>query len=225
MGVKGYIAFKKGMICKDKVYKENTIYEEAGNKICEPGVMYFYENPFDVLNYYPLVDDNGDIIEFVEVEARGNVYKENDKSATNKLHIGAKLSLKGFIKACIDFNLEKTKVETNLGATRASGNDSQLAASGNGSKLAASGNGSQLAASGYGSVVMAAGYNSIARAKKGSWITLAEWVNTRNKDGDGNYIWFPKCVKTEYVDGEKIKEDVFYKLIDGEFKEVTETEE
>lgn len=144
------------------------------------------------------------------------MYKENDKSATNKLHIGAKLSFKGFIKACIDFNLEKTKVETNLGATRASGDYSQLAASGDYSKLAASG---------YGSVVMAAGYNSIARAKKGSWITLAEWVNTGNKDEGGNYIRFPKYVKTEYVDGEKIKEDVFYKLIDGEFKEVTETEE
>lgn len=148
MGVKGYKAFKKGMICKDKVYKENATYEETGNEICKPGVMRFCENPFDVLNYYPLVDDNGDIAEFAEVEAQGNVYKENDKSATNKLHIGAKLSFKGFIKACIDFNLEKTKIETNLGATRASGDYSKLAASGNGS------------------VVMAAGYNSIARAKK-----------------------------------------------------------
>lgn len=207
MGAKGYKAFNKGMICKDKVYKENATYEETGNEICKPGVMRFCENPFDVLNYYPLVDDNGDIAEFAEVEAQGNVYKENDKSATNKLHIGAKLSFKGFIKACIDFNLEKTKIETNLGATRASGDYSQLAASGNGS------------------VVMAAGYNSIARAKKGSWITLTEWMRTGNEDEDGNYIRFPKCVKTEYVDGEKIKEDVFYKLIDGEFKEVTKTEE
>lgn len=27
------------------------------------------------------------------------------------------------------------------------------------------------------------------------------------------------CVKTEFVDGERIKEDVFYCLIDGEFTE------
>ena len=60
---------------------------------------------------------------------------------------------------------------------------------------------------------MAAGYNSIARAKKGSWITLAEW---NEKDG---HTWTPKCVKTEYVDGERIKEDTFYKLVDGEFTE------
>lgn len=53
----------------------------------------------------------------------------------------------------------------------------------------------------------------------------ATYEETGNEDEDGNYIRFPKCVKTEYVDGEKIKEDVFYKLIDGEFKEVTKTEE
>ena len=66
---------------------------------------------------------------------------------------------------------------------------------------------------------MAAGYNSYARAKKGSWITLAEWVRTGEYDKKGNTIWIPKCVKTEYVDGERIKEDTFYKLKDGEFVE------
>ena len=69
-------------------------------------------------------------------------------------------------------------------------------------------------------MVMAAGYNSIAKAKIGSWITLAEWIRTDKTDDRVNYIWIPKCVKTEYVDGERIKEDIFYKLVDGEFKEV-----
>ena len=71
---------------------------------------------------------------------------------------------------------------------------------------------------------MAAGYNSIARAKIGSWITLAEWAKTDSTDEKGNYIWEPRCVKTEYVDGERIKEDTFYKLVNGEFKEI-ESEE
>lgn len=69
-------------------------------------------------------------------------------------------------------------------------------------------------------MVMAAGYNSIAKAKIGSWITLAEWIRTDKTDDSGNYTWIPKCVKTECVDGERIKEDTFYKLVDGEFKEV-----
>ena len=55
----------------------------------------------------------------------------------------------------------------------------------------------------------------MAKAKIGSWITLSEWRYSREKD---RYI--PKCVKTEYVDGERIKADTWYKLIDGEFKEV-----
>ena len=67
---------------------------------------------------------------------------------------------------------------------------------------------------------MAAGYNSVAKAKVGSWITLAEWVDTGEVNERGYRIYTPKCVKTEYVDGERIKEDTFYKLVDGEFVEV-----
>ena len=62
-------------------------------------------------------------------------------------------------------------------------------------------------------VIMCAGHNSIAKAKRGSWITLSEWQNVQ-----GEYI--PVMVKTEYVDGRRIKEDTFYRLENGEFKEV-----
>ena len=108
MGEKGYKAFNSDFTCKGKQYEENTTYEESGDRICDKGVMHYCENPLDVLNYYPLVDSKGRISEFAEVEALGKVYHEGDKSATNKLYIGAKLGLKGFIKACIDFINEKT---------------------------------------------------------------------------------------------------------------------
>ena len=215
--MKGYKAFYKNMICKgdgyEKQYEENTTYEENGNEVCKSGVMHFCENPFDVLNYYPLVDDNCNVAEFAEVEALGDTFKKSgadDKTATNKLHIGAKLNLKGFIKACIDFSLEKTKVEN-----KSSGNWAQLASSGNWAKLASSGNGAKLASSGKDSVVYAAGVDSIAKAMIGSWITLSEWKYDIDKD---RYV--PVCVKTEQVDGERIKEDTFYKLENGEFVEV-----
>ena len=64
-------------------------------------------------------------------------------------------------------------------------------------------------------MIMCAGLNSKAKAKIGSWITLAEWKQDNTK---GRYV--PICVKTEYVDGERIKSDTWYQLIDGEFKEV-----
>ena len=63
-------------------------------------------------------------------------------------------------------------------------------------------------------VVMCAGRNSIARAKKGSFITLAEWKYSKEI---GKYI--PVNVKTRKVDGKNIKEDTYYKLIDGKFVE------
>ncbi len=370
MSIKGYKAFNRGMICKGKQYEENTTYEENGNKICEAGVMHFCENPFDVLNYYPLIDEDGNISDFADVEAIGDIYKGKDKTATNKLHIGAKLGFKGFIKACVDFTIEKTKAETvkaddvgissgyyakigssgysaqigssgdyaQIGSSGdyaqigSSGDSAQIGSSGDYAQIGSSGDYAQIGSSGYSakigssgdsakigssgdyaqigssgyyakigssgdsakigssgdsakigssgyyakigssgdsakigssgdsakigssgdyakigssgdsakigssgdyakitskgnnSVVMAAGYNSIAKAKIGSWITLAEWIRTGKTNDSGKYIWIPKCVKTECVDGERIKEDTFYKLVDGEFKEV-ESEE
>ena len=261
MSVKGFKAFNKGMKCRGKQYEENTTYEENGNEICEAGVMHFCEEPFDVLNYYSLVDENGDISDFAGVEAVGDIYKREDKIATNKLHIGAKLGLKGFIKACVDFTIEKVRVESGKdNETDSSGDSAKIGSSGDFAKIGSSGDFAQIGSSGVfaqigssgdfakigssgdsakigssgdfakitsegnNSVVMAAGYNSIAKAKIGSWITLAEWIRTDKADDKGNYIWIPKCVKTEYVDGERIKEDTFYKLVNGEFKEV-ESEE
>lgn len=52
-------------------------------------------------------------------------------------------------------------------------------------------------------------------AKIGSWITLAEWDRDDRK---GRLV--PVCVKTERVDGIKIKPDTWYKLQDGEFVEI-----
>ena len=229
MGEKGYKAFNSNFTCKDKQYEENTTYEESGDRICDKGVMHYCENPFDVLNYYPLVDDKGRISEFAEVEALGKVYRKEDKSATNKLYIGAKLGLKGFIKACIDFINEKTKI-TDDAKIGSSGNDAQIGSSGydakigssgyyakigssgNYAKIGSSGNDAQINSTGENAVIAAIGINSMAKAKKGSWITLAEYDNE----------FKPVCVKTEYVDGERIKEDMFYRLVNGNFKEVEE---
>ena len=94
-----------------------------------------------------------------------------------------------------------------------SGDYSRLASSGDNSQLASSGYYSRLASSGNNSAVANIGINGMAKAAKYSWITLAEhcW-----EDG----LLKLKCVKTEQVDGDRIKPDTWYKLQDGEFKEV-----
>ena len=62
---------------------------------------------------------------------------------------------------------------------------------------------------------MCAGNKSKAKAKIGSWITLAEWERSDDKN---RYV--PACVKTEYVDGKNIKADTWYQLKNGKFVEV-----
>ena len=95
-----------------------------------------------------------------------------------------------------------------------SGDYAQIGSSGDTAQIGSSGDYAQIASTGEDSVICCAGDNSIAKAKIGSWITLSEWVYSEDKK---RYI--PKCVKTEYVDGERIKADTWYKLIDGEFVE------
>ena len=147
--IKGYKGFNNDMTCRGKQYKENTTYEENGKDICDAGVMHFCKNPWDVLNYYPIVNDNGEISEFADVEAHGELFEQEDKCATTKLHIGAKLGLKGFVKECIDFTLEKTKYESK---------DEELSnySSGDSAQIGSSGDYAKIISEGKNSVVMAA---------------------------------------------------------------------
>jgi hypothetical protein len=160
--MKGFKAFGKGMICRGKQYKENTVFEEEKAVICMSG-MHFCENPLDVLDYYPLVDSNGNIVEVAEVEALDECQTDdNKKFCTKKLKIGVKLSLKEFVKAAIYFAYEKNDgkassddyaklASSGCGAKLASsGNYAQLASSGDCAQLASSGDGAKLASSGDG---------------------------------------------------------------------------
>ena len=257
----GYKAFEPGMICKGKQYQENTDYEEEGGEICEKGMMHYCVNPFDVLNFYPLVNDSGKVSDFAAVEALEKpVEGDSGKFATRKLHIGVKLGLPGFVNACIDYLKEETigKAPNSTGSSGyyaqigssgyyaqigssgyyakigssgyyaqigSSGDSAKIGSSGNSAKIGSSGNYAQIGSSGYSaqiesagedSVICCAGHGSAVNAKAGSWITLAEWEYSEAKNG-----CVPKCVKTEYVDGERIKADTWYKLIDGKFTEVS----
>ena len=259
--MKGYKAFRKGMICAPdkqhvKQYAENTVYEEDSAEVCKKG-MHFCKDPLAVLDYYPLVDENGEMSEFAEVEALDEcITDDGQKYCTKKLKVGAKLSFPALVQASVDFEFEKstktnTKTEhdgekisskSNLAQIGSSGDSALIGSSGNSAQIGSSGNWAQIGSSGYGaqigssgnsarigssgdlariassgkhSVICCAGNNSIVKAKIGSWITLSEW-----KFSDEENAYIPICVKTEYVDGEKIKADVFYKLVNGKFEEV-----
>lgn len=76
-----------------------------------------------------------------------------------------------------------------------------------------SGTGVKVYSMGYHSIINCQGVNTMVRAKKGSWITLTEW---RMNHG----VFTAYRVKTEYVDGKRIKEDTFYTIRNGKFLEV-----
>ena len=214
--IKAYKGFNTDLTCRDFQYEVGKEYEQKGKiEVCENG-FHACENPMDVFEHY-LIEKDGHIARFCEVEQSGMIDREDDKVASSKISIKAEFKFADFVKLAVDFVLEKCKVgKGNLGNSAqlaSSGDFAQLASSGDFAQLASSGSYAKLSSSGDSAVVMAAGYNSQVKAKKGSWITLAEWDRL-----DGN--WTPVCVKTEQVDGERIKEDTWYKLINGQFTEI-----
>ena len=236
--MKGYKAFEKGMICRGKQYRENTVFEEAAAKICKRG-MHFCKFPLDVLEYYPLVDEKGNISVFAEVEALGEAKTDDGKKyCTERLKIGNEITFAELVQASIDEGNMENGNSAQIGSSgdRARigssgysaqigssgdwarigsiGYSARIGSSGNSARIGSSGEYARISSEGKNSVVCCAGANSWVKAKKGSWITLSEWGN----NDEGEYV--PICVKTMQVDGETIKEDTFYQLKNGEFVEV-----
>ena len=95
-----------------------------------------------------------------------------------------------------------------------SGYYAQIGSSGNSAQIGSSGDYAKIDSSGLNAVISSIGFKSIAKGKIGSWITLAEYKKNKND------IWVVDFVKTEQIDGEKIKEDTYYALYNHEFIEV-----
>ena len=103
----------------------------------------------------------------------------------------------------------------NFAQIGSSGDLAKIGSFGDFAQISSSGKFAKIDSTGSDSVIMCAGCKAMAKAKIGSWLTLSEWVYS---EGKGRYV--PICVKTEFVDGENIKADTYYQLIDGVFTEV-----
>ena len=211
--MKAYKGFNKDFTCRGFQFEEGKEYEEEEAVLCEKG-FHACTNPLDVLNYYN--DVEGKYCE-VELDEVSNDKKENDSKICGKrIKINAEIGFVGLFKMGIEWLKEQTTFSKNdtKELEKSSGNYAQIGSSGYDAKIGSSGNGAKIGSSGKNSVVMCAGNNSIAKAKIGSWITLAEWG--RDDNGD----WIPINVVTKRVDGVEIKEDTYYKLVNGVFTEV-----
>ena len=233
--IKSYKAFDKNMQCRGFQYEVGKEYEMDGEiKCCERG-FHACKSPLEVLDYYDMLSSR-----FAEVEQSGKIEEEGNstKVCSSHIKIKAELKLADIIKIGVEWLKDITspsKVKTDIAKNDngcdsakigSSGYYAQIGSSGDYAQIGSSGYSAQIGSSGYyakidstgeDSVVMCAGNNSMAKAKVGSWITLAEWEWNDEKN---HYV--PVCVKTEYVDGNNIKADTWYQLKNGEFVEVTE---
>ena len=228
-----YKGFDKNLKCRDFQYEVGKEYEIDGEiKCCRYG-FHACENPLEVWDHYEMIGSR-----FAQVEQSGTIDREarSTKVCSSHIKIKAELKLADIINLGVEWlkditSPSKTKINNALNDNGgdyaqigSSGNSAQIGSSGDYAQIGSSGNSAQIGSSGdyaqidstgEDSVIMCSGLNSKAKAKIGSWITLAEWEldNTKRR-------YVPVCVKTEYVDGERIKSDTWYQLIGGEFKEV-----
>ena len=112
----------------------------------------------------------------------------------------------------IDARIGSSGIDAQIGS---SGIGAQIGSSGIGARIGSSGNDARITAEGDRSVIAAIGIESKIKAKKGCWITLAEYTYN-NKESRYEI----KEVKSAMIDGAKLKEDIFYCLKNGEFTEV-----
>ena len=233
--ITSYKGFDKNMKCRGFQYEVGKEYEMDGEiKCCKQG-FHACKSPMEVWNYYDMLNSR-----YAEVEQSGKIEEEENstKVCSSRIKIKAELKLADIINIGVEWVKDITspsKVKADgalndngdrkkqIGSSGysakigSSGDSAQIGSSGDSAKIGSSGYSAQIDSTGEDSVIMCAGSSSIAKAKVGSWITLAEWKWNNEKKRD-----VPICVKTEYVDGENIKADTWYQLKNGKFVEVEE---
>ena len=126
----------------------------------------------------------------------------------------------------------------NYGASSATGDYGASSATGYKGASSATGNCGASSATGYKGassvsdptgVAVAWGHEARAKGCKGAHLILSDWKYVGARYSDGDYMdpydkesWELTGAKMVVVDGEKIKEDTYYRCIEGEIVEVTE---
>ena len=242
--ITSYKGFDKNMQCRGFQYEVGKEYEMDGEiKCCNRG-FHACKSPIEVWNYYDMLDSRyAEVEQSGKIEEEEN----STKVCSSHIKIKAELKLADIINIGVEWlkditspsKVKKNSVLNDNGDRRkqigssggyakigssgyyakigSSGYSAKIGSSGYSAKIGSSGDSAKIDSTGDDSVIMCAGNNSKAKAKLGSWITLAEWEWSDEKKRN-----VPVCVKTEYVDGENIKADTWYQLKNGKFVEVDE---
>lgn len=209
--MRAFKGFNKDLTCRGYQYEEGKEFHTERAECCDTG-FHACEYPLDCFGYY----DPAHSV-FHEVELSGEMDKsgDNTKVCATDTKIGARLFIAGLVKMAIDFTMSKVNKEA--------GSDERHGfASATGYKGASS-------VSDPTCVAVAWGHEARAKGCKGAHLILSDWKYVGARYSDGDYMdpydkesWELTGAKMVVVDGEKIKEDTYYRCIEGEIVEVTE---
>ena len=218
--MRAFKGFNKDLTCRGYQYEEGKEFHTERAECCDTG-FHACEYPLDCFGYY----DPAHSV-FHEVELFGEMDKSNDntKVCATDIKIGARLSIAGLVKMAIDFTMSKVNKEA--------GSDERhgfASATGNCGASSATGYKGASSVSDPTGVAVAWGHEARAKGCKGAHLILSDWKYVGARYSDGDYMdpydkesWELTGAKMVVVDGEKIKEDTYYRCIEGEIVEVTE---
>jgi hypothetical protein len=218
--MRAFKGFNKDLTCRGYQYEEGKEFHTERAECCDTG-FHACEYPLDCFGYY----DPAHSV-FHEVELSGEMDKSNDntKVCATDIKIGARLSIAGLVKMAIDFTMSKVNKEA--------GSDERhgfASATGDYGASSATGYKGASSVSDPTGVAVAWGHEARAKGCKGAHLILSDWKYVGARYSDGDYMdpydkesWELTGAKMVVVDGEKIKEDTYYRCIEGEIVEVTE---
>ena len=231
-----YKGFNKGMTCRGFQYEEGKEYEHQGAvELCRSG-FHACENPLDCFRYYA---PNDSVYHQVELHGDMEANHDGSKIVASNIKIGAELDITGLVKASIEYTKERSvpeegsSVTGDYGASSATGDYGASSATGirgassatgyYGASSATGDYGASSATGYYGSsyagnetaIAIAWGFHGKAKGVLGAHIVLADWEG----DEDDSDTWELKGARLFIVDGETVKADTWYTLMNGELVE------
>ena len=194
--IKTYKGFDTDLKCRGFQFEVGKEYEEPSAKACDRG-YHACEQPIEVFGYYAPGQSR-----YCEVEQSGELDRKGDDSkvASSRIKIGAEIGVPGIIKAQIEYVKAHTTTEHT---------DPKMATAGYAGAATSRGKSSV----GPEGLAVARGNDVKVKGGLGAVLVLCE-------EKSGSYK--VAAYKVEVVDGDRIKADTWYKLVGGEFMEVTD---
>ena len=230
--VVAYKGFDLALKCRDHQFEVGKTYSHEGNvEACKSG-FHACEYPLDVFEYYAPAQSRYAIVEQSGILAH---HERDSKIASSIITIKAELSLRGLIKAAIEYTFaraQKVKGSTSRGVGKcASSTGNRGAASSTGDRGAASSTGDRGAASSTGDQGAASSTGDYGAASStGDYgVAMSSGYEGRVMGSDGNALFLVErdtdyvivAVWAAIVGRDGIKPHVWYTLKNGQPVEVT----